>query len=134
LSVYLLRFFFVFFFFQAEDGIRDFHVTGVQTCALPIDVQLAVIELLVRQLRDAHARIGRILNAERELSPLDLMRWPGVIGEQEPEQGPLHAAALALLDQALAELRDNRRAEGERIAALISERARAVSEKIGRAH
>src|SRR5690606_14370582 len=27
---------FLFFFFQAEDGIRDFHVTGVQTCALPI--------------------------------------------------------------------------------------------------
>src|SRR6266511_5084780 len=26
----------VFFFFQAEYGIRDFHVTGVQTCALPI--------------------------------------------------------------------------------------------------
>src|SRR5690606_40053713 len=24
------------YFFQAEDGIRDFHVTGVQTCALPI--------------------------------------------------------------------------------------------------
>src|SRR5690606_41312862 len=24
------------FFFQAQDGIRDFHVTGVQTCALPI--------------------------------------------------------------------------------------------------
>src|SRR5690606_27500242 len=24
------------FFFQAEDGIRDFHVTGVQTCALPM--------------------------------------------------------------------------------------------------
>src|SRR5205807_6497699 len=29
-------FFFVFFFFQAEDGIRDYKVTGVQTCALPI--------------------------------------------------------------------------------------------------
>src|SRR5690625_2609698 len=26
----------IFFFFQAEDGIRDGHVTGVQTCALPI--------------------------------------------------------------------------------------------------
>src|SRR4051794_41379339 len=26
----------VFFFFQAEDGIRDGRVTGVQTCALPI--------------------------------------------------------------------------------------------------
>src|SRR5215475_14709930 len=31
----------LFFFFQAEDGIRDFHVTGVQTCALPIsDLEL----------------------------------------------------------------------------------------------
>src|SRR3989449_6633719 len=29
-------FLFFFFFFQAEDGIRDVAVTGVQTCALPI--------------------------------------------------------------------------------------------------
>ena len=28
--------YFIFFFFQAEDGIRDDLVTGVQTCALPI--------------------------------------------------------------------------------------------------
>src|SRR5690606_40307560 len=28
------------FFFQAEDGIRDFHVTGVQTCALPISTDV----------------------------------------------------------------------------------------------
>ena len=28
--------FYFFFFFQAEDGIRDRNVTGVQTCALPI--------------------------------------------------------------------------------------------------
>src|SRR5690606_40476026 len=34
-----------FFFFQAEDGIRDFHVTGVQTCALPISVARAVVEI-----------------------------------------------------------------------------------------
>src|SRR5207253_3530685 len=33
------------FFFQAEDGIRDGHVTGVQTCALPIS--LAVLYLLL---------------------------------------------------------------------------------------
>src|SRR5690606_40987021 len=30
-----------FFFFQAEDGIRDFHVTGVQTCALPISLAVS---------------------------------------------------------------------------------------------
>src|ERR1039457_5037931 len=36
LSSVLFLFFFFFFFFQAEDGIRDYKVTGVQTCALPI--------------------------------------------------------------------------------------------------
>src|SRR5690349_10717379 len=34
LSIYLANH--PFFFFQAEDGIRDLYVTGVQTCALPI--------------------------------------------------------------------------------------------------
>src|SRR3989454_8772802 len=34
--------FFFFFFFQAEDGIRDYKVTGVQTCALPIS-NLAIV-------------------------------------------------------------------------------------------
>src|SRR2546430_12724952 len=32
---------FIFFFFQAEDGIRDLTVTGVQTCALPIYLSFA---------------------------------------------------------------------------------------------
>src|ERR1022692_1826979 len=32
---------FFFFFFQEEDGIRDYKVTGVQTCALPISSNLA---------------------------------------------------------------------------------------------
>src|SRR2546427_10565839 len=38
-------FIFVFFFFQAEDGIRDLTVTGVQTCALPISIESAVKDL-----------------------------------------------------------------------------------------
>ena len=33
---------FVFFFFEAEDGIRDYDVTGVQTCALPISAEVGV--------------------------------------------------------------------------------------------
>src|SRR5438128_12582056 len=37
-SLYIL---FFFFFFQAEDGIRDATVTGVQTCALPISSSTA---------------------------------------------------------------------------------------------
>src|SRR5439155_8940201 len=41
---------YLFFFFQAEDGIRDGHVTGVQTCALPIfgDVQGFLLDVTER--------------------------------------------------------------------------------------
>src|SRR5690606_40801153 len=48
-------------FFQAEDGIRDFHVTGVQTCALPIWVIFGGVRAIltdddrVRVARDAFA-------------------------------------------------------------------------------
>src|SRR5690349_15296785 len=34
-----------FFFFQAEDGIRDLYVTGVQTCALPISTKTKGVEI-----------------------------------------------------------------------------------------
>src|SRR2546430_9293781 len=40
----MIRMYFVFFFFQAEDGIRDLTVTGVQTCALPILISLGAGE------------------------------------------------------------------------------------------
>src|SRR4029077_7780602 len=39
----LVTLLFSFFFFQAEDGIRDSSVTGVQTCALPILYSMAAI-------------------------------------------------------------------------------------------
>src|SRR5947209_16422889 len=50
----------LYFFFQAEDGIRDIGVTGVQTCALPILAGMAQRNSVREQLRpgggdgDAH--------------------------------------------------------------------------------
>src|SRR2546426_558103 len=48
----------VFFFFQAEDGIRDYKVTGVQTCALPISSGVRLFHSAPRDRRD----ISRKLN------------------------------------------------------------------------
>src|SRR5207249_6275747 len=48
-----------FFFFQAEDGIRDRNVTGVQTCALPI----------LHQVRPAAARSGHVFVTEPVTQP-----------------------------------------------------------------
>src|SRR5436190_5457801 len=56
-------FFVLFFFFQAEDGIRDHCVTGVQTCALPIS-------------RPA-ARCARARGARRRASPAGRSSRPG---------------------------------------------------------
>src|SRR2546430_5820154 len=52
---------FFFFFFQAEDGIRDLTVTGVQTCALPIsavDVSVHLVPLDVGRLDLHRARLA----------------------------------------------------------------------------
>src|SRR5690606_39644507 len=49
-----------FFFFQAEDGIRDFHVTGVQTCALPI---LLCVHGLSRNANDFD-EVAKAMSAE----------------------------------------------------------------------
>src|SRR3712207_2405672 len=54
-----------FFFFQAEDGIRDIGVTGVQTCALPISLSKVTVEDTGGQLS-----VGDVANVVEEHQPL----------------------------------------------------------------
>src|SRR3989449_7943671 len=54
-----------FFFFQAEDGIRDVAVTGVQTCALPIS-----------RHRSLHAARGVAAGADAGVSEEPVVRRP----------------------------------------------------------
>src|SRR5689334_24320699 len=73
---------FCFFFFQAEDGIRDGTVTGVQTCALPICCQLVleVPETVLQQdgLRHLEDELAarHSGNPERAFDLLDERRVP----------------------------------------------------------
>src|SRR5947209_13896326 len=53
------------FFFQAEDGIRDIGVTGVQTCALPISFDPPISEAVGKQVVRIH-RIGKRIALELE--------------------------------------------------------------------
>src|SRR6266496_5487172 len=70
------------FFFQAEDGIRDLYVTGVQTCALPIyEQQLAVLHaplarVVVREDGVRPARDQRVVRSEeRRVGKECRSRW-----------------------------------------------------------
>src|SRR5262249_57536687 len=60
------------FFFQAEDGIRDWSVTGVQTCALPICVELAICMALqmASSTRQTRSRSKIICKAARDVPQL----------------------------------------------------------------
>src|SRR2546422_2276333 len=49
---------FCFFFFQAEDGIRDVAVTGVQTCALPISEVNQILGTLAPSFNASHQTIA----------------------------------------------------------------------------
>src|SRR5256885_1387845 len=74
-----------FFFFQAEDGIRDYKVTGVQTCALPI----------CRDLVEQHAvgvdqeLVGLARHARRDVGEDQVV--PAEVGDQPVGGGQLDA-------------------------------------------
>src|SRR5205085_3833042 len=62
-------------FFQAEDGIRDLTVTGVQTCALPILLLRAILGLDQRE-GDHRPVPGQESRAKARAAP----RWPRLAG------------------------------------------------------
>src|SRR5205809_5330552 len=68
-----------FFFFQAEDGIRDVAVTGVQMCALPISSQASNCEASSRPKRSAISgccSTSAHCKYSLEWSPLVRRKWP----------------------------------------------------------
>src|SRR5688572_31986534 len=67
----------LFFFFQAEDGIRDLTVTGVQTCALPISVGSdAAFERF--------GEIPKLIEGEFRWPSRGRRRWNRSLGDRRP--------------------------------------------------
>ncbi|MFU8894981.1 MAG: YicC/YloC family endoribonuclease [Gammaproteobacteria bacterium] len=88
---------------------------------LALDLDLA--QRVAEAAEKIRARVG-------ELAPpgtIDLLRWPGVVREQERDIAPVAAAAAAALDDALDELDAARQREGERLAVALAERCAAIT-------
>src|SRR5690606_39748688 len=78
-------------FFQAEDGIRAFHVTGVQTCALPISIHsnkaiTAVLQHAQRTAGLPEGTLSLIEDTRRETAQ-EMMRLNGLIDVLIPRGG-----------------------------------------------
>src|SRR3712207_8575116 len=75
----------LYFFFQAEDGIRDIGVTGVQTCALPIWLQLvehARLEDVPEHRPLAEQGHGRVYVLRPPTAPLELAERPVIVEDE----------------------------------------------------
>jgi uncharacterized protein (TIGR00255 family) len=97
------------------------------------DRELALDLDLAQRITEAAARIRARVG---ELAPpraVDLLRWPGVVREQERDLEPVAALAADALERALDELESARAREGERLAAMLAERCDAISALVAQA-
>jgi len=90
------------------------------------DIQLD--DKLIQTLAMASSQIDKHFQQTRPVSPLEVMRWPGVLQTPEVEAEVLHKATLSLLDFALKELVQGREGEGEKLKQIIEQRCIGISE------
>jgi uncharacterized protein (TIGR00255 family) len=93
---------------------------------------LRVNRPFVTQLIAAASEVGRMVGQSSSPQPLELLRWPGVLLEEERDLDAVAAAALELLDRAIETLLANRAREGERLAVLLRERCDRLAESVSR--
>src|SRR5262245_7160956 len=83
-----------------------------------LEVNTALLDEVLARVDHVRAR----MSSAGAVSPIDVLRWPGVIRDAEVDTAPIVAAALDLLREALKELNDTRHREGQRIRDLLLSR------------
>lgn len=94
--------------------------------------RLRVNRPYVEQLLAAGSEVAALIGSSTEPSAFELLRWPGVIQEQERDLDQVAAAALELLDRAIDTLLATREREGARLSALLTERCDRLQESVVR--
>lgn len=89
--------------------------------------QLRLNESVAARLLELHGEVQALGGLEQPPDISAILRWPGVVEEPAADPGPLHEAALELLEEAAAELRATRNREGQAIADALGERLDGVA-------
>ena len=111
------------------DAVLQLRQAPGTTAGLELDV--AVLDELIARAGDAVARARHALGDLAAVTPIDLLRWPGVLRESERDTGSLAQAARTTLDEALTALSDSRGSEGARIATMLESRCQQLAELVG---
>ncbi len=92
--------------------------------------ELNVNLALVDQLNSALESIRRAVPDAAPVNPLELLRWPGVLADNELDRDTIHDAALAAFNHALENLKEHRAREGAELQVLIEQRLNGISEQV----
>jgi uncharacterized protein (TIGR00255 family) len=95
----------------------------------PVSVDADYLARLLAACREVAGQLDESV----PLSPLELLRWPGVVQPVELDTEPLQRRGLALLDATLDELVATREREGEKIRALLLQRCAAMEALVAEA-
>jgi uncharacterized protein (TIGR00255 family) len=101
----------------------------VESASTPVEINTEILDRLLDACRTVSDRVS---TGTALLNPVELLRWPGVVHEVQPDLAPLHQAALHLLDQTLDELVESRAREGEQINRVLQLRCDGMVQQVAR--
>jgi uncharacterized protein (TIGR00255 family) len=114
---------------------RKYLQRGKVDCTLHLHIaqesgDIAVNQSLARQYIDASQQLAGMMATPAPISPLDILRWPGVLKEPEINRDELNKTLLELFEQALIQLLEGRQREGEKLGQLIEQRLDAIAVQV----
>ena len=121
---------------QIRERVRKSMSRGKVECQLRYNAQegaggsIAINEELVQQLLQANRNIQQLLGEQHPLNSMELLRWPGVIAEQQLDHDALESAALSLFRQALDDLIATREREGSDLEGFLEQRIDSIRELV----
>jgi uncharacterized protein (TIGR00255 family) len=103
------------------------YLRGAAQTAPSLELNRPLVEQLLHLASEVGSMLGGIPGPN---SPLELLRWPGVIREAERDMTPVLGEALALLEQTAGELNESRAREGVRLHDFLQTRCEALREQV----
>jgi uncharacterized protein (TIGR00255 family) len=93
--------------------------------------QLSINEPLLAELNEAMSRVSDTTVANAGASPLEVLKWPGIIQEEDQDTKAIEEAAVTLFRQALDVLAEHRAREGAGLETVLESRLDSISAIIG---
>ncbi len=132
--------------FRMPETVREIEMTlrelarkhlqrGKVDCSLQLNIaqgsgNIAINDDLVTQCISACEQLAQKMSNPAQISPLDILRWPGALKEAEVDHDALKQTLASLFEKTLKQLKEGRQREGEKLQLLIEQRLDAIAEEV----